>query len=137
MLAGPPAVYEELGFYEGGGMFRKRILILFVFLSGCATLSPKFETELQSNRVTYAMAGEGSVTLVLESGLGDGMDTWEPVFDPISSVATTFAYDRPGYGGSDDVSGTRTGRDIVEHLRTLLAQVELSPSNRLRLSIAS
>jgi pimeloyl-ACP methyl ester carboxylesterase len=108
-------------------MFQKRILILFLFLSGCATLSPKFVTELQSHRVTYALAGEGSVTVVFESGLGDGMDKWEPVFDPISSFATTFAYDRPGYGRSDDVSGTRTGRDIVEHLRTLLTQVELSP----------
>ncbi len=108
-------------------MSRKRILFLLVVLSGCATLSPKFETEHQGRRVAYAMAGEGSVTVVFESGLGDGMDTWEPIFDPISSVATTFAYDRPGYGGSDDVSGTRTGKDIVEGLRTLLAQVELSP----------
>ena len=108
-------------------MFGKRILILFVFLAGCATLSPKVETELQNNRITYAVAGEGSVTVVFESGLGDGMDAWEPVFDPISSFATTFAYDRPGYGRSEDVSGTRTGRDIVESLRTLLAQVELSP----------
>ncbi len=107
-------------------MFRKRILILFVLLSGCATLSPRFVAELQGNRVTYAMAGEGSVTVVFESGLGDGMATWQPVFDPISSFATTFAYDRPGYGGSDDVSGTRTGRDIVESLRTLLAQARLS-----------
>lgn len=108
-------------------MFRRTILILIVPLSGCATLSPKFETELQSDRITYAVAGEGSVTVVFESGLGDGMDGWESVFDPISSFATTFAYDRPGYGGSETVSGTRTGRDIVESLRTLLAQVGLSP----------
>lgn len=108
-------------------MFRNRVLILFVFLSGCATLSPKFEAALQGNSVAYARAGEGSVAVVFESGLGDGMDSWEPVFDPISSFATTFAYDRPGYGRSESVSGTRTGRDIVQGLRALLAQVDLSP----------
>ena len=108
-------------------MFRKNTLVLCVCLFGCATLTPKFETALQSKRVAYAMAGQGSVTVVLESGLGDGMDTWEPVFHPISSFATTFAYDRPGYGGSDEVSGARTGRDIVENLRAVLAQVELRP----------
>ncbi len=108
-------------------MFPRGILSLVVFLSGCATLSPKFVTEIQNSRIDYAMAGEGPVTVVFESGLGDGMDTWEPVFDQVSSFATTFAYDRPGYGGSEDVSGPRSGRDAVGSLRTLLAQVELSP----------
>ena len=82
-------------------MFPRGILSLVVFLSGCATLSPKFVTEIQNSRIDYAMAGEGPVTVVFESGLGDGMDTWEPVFDQVSSFATTFAYDRPGYGGSE------------------------------------
>ncbi len=108
-------------------MARSAPLVTLVLLSGCATLASKLETELGNDRMANALAGEGPVTVVFESGLGDGMDTWEPVFDPISSVATTFAYDRPGYGRSEQVSGTRTGRDIVEGLRTLLAQVGVRP----------
>jgi pimeloyl-ACP methyl ester carboxylesterase len=108
-------------------MFGKKAVLLIVGMYACATLSPKFHTTLRSNRVAYAMAGNGSVTVVFESGFGDGMDKWEPVFDSIATFATTFAYDRPGYGGSHDVSGARTGKDVVDALRLLLAQVELHP----------
>ncbi len=108
-------------------MLRRTIPILFLSLSGCATLSPKSETELRGRRTAYALAGEGTITVVFESGLGDGMDSWEPVFDSVSTFATTFAYDRPGYGRTKDDGGPRTGRDIVENLRGLLTHLEISP----------
>ncbi len=107
-------------------MMRIVSLVLFATLTACAALTPKF-TALQSARVAYALAGEGPVTIVFESGLGDGMDTWKPVFDQISSFAATFAYDRPGYGRSEDVSGSSTGRDIVDRLRAVLARINVDP----------
>lgn len=102
-------------------------LCLIVLFAGCATLSPKLEIDLQNDRLAYSVAGVGSMTVVFESGWGGGMDTWEPVFEGIASFAKTFAYDRPGYGRSSDVSGSRTGRDIVDGLRGLLAEVGSDP----------
>ena len=60
----------------GKTMRRAVILVSITCVSGCATLSPKLQTTLESRRVTYAMAGEGSVTVVFESGLGDGMEIY-------------------------------------------------------------
>lgn len=101
------------------------LLFLVLFQAGCASLSQKSTTELAGRRVAYALSGEGPNTVVFESGLGDGMDTWASVFDSVASFSTAFAYDRPGYGGSDEVSETSTGRDAVSRLRSLLAQLEV------------
>jgi len=78
--------------------------------------------------MAYSRAGEGTVAVIFESGLGNGMDSWARVIEPISTFATTFTYDRPGYGRSRRAIGSsRTGLDNVEDLRVLLASVNLSP----------
>jgi pimeloyl-ACP methyl ester carboxylesterase len=90
-------------------------------------LSPKFNTRLEGNRIAYALSGTGSTVVVFESGLGDGMDRWAPVFDSVATFATAFAYDRPGYGNSQEVSEVLTGKDAVERLRSLLTHLEIRP----------
>jgi len=78
--------------------------------------------------MAYSKAGQGNVTVIFESGLGNGMSTWAPVIEPISTFATTFTYDRPGYGRSrSDLGRRRTGLESVEDLRALLASINLSP----------
>ncbi|HVL54056.1 MAG TPA: alpha/beta hydrolase [Vitreimonas sp.] len=63
--------------------------------------------------------GEGSPTVVLESGAGSGAGAWSPVFDDIAMATRTCAYDRAGFGSSDP-RGTRTLRQSAHDLRELL-----------------
>ena len=106
-------------------MLRRNFLFLVIFLAGCSTSSTN---DAQRSRMAYSRAGEGAVAVIFESGLGNGMDSWARVIGPISTFATTFTYDRRGYGRSRRAIGnSRTGLDSVEDLRALLTSVNLNP----------
>jgi pimeloyl-ACP methyl ester carboxylesterase len=76
---------------------------------------------------SYVVAGHGSPTVVLESGLGHGKRVWGPVFDGVSSVTRVVAYDRAGYGQSEASDQPRSGLQIVAELRALLQTEGLGP----------
>lgn len=101
--------------------------LLAMLVSGCASLPNAGTSQVADRRVEYALAGNGGVTVVFESGLGGTMDWWAKVFPEISKNATAFAYNRPGYGKSDPVSTPRDGMHIVDELRTLLQSRNLKP----------
>ena len=63
--------------------------------------------------------GTGSPTIVLESGMGDGVIGWTPVLDGMAASTRTCAYDRAGRGGSDSRARHTVG-DAVDDLRSLL-----------------
>ena len=72
--------------------------------------------------IAYLERGDGSPTVVLEAGLGDGIDSWQGVLDPLSSMTKVFAYNRPGYPPSGKTNRPRTPDHIVDDLRALLAR---------------
>ena len=103
------------------------LLLLLILLSGCATL-PNVKTDVINNRgVEYSLIRNGAATVVFENGLDGKLNWWRKVIPEISKDATTFAYNRPGYGRSDLVSTPRDGLYIVEELRTLLKSMGLEP----------
>jgi pimeloyl-ACP methyl ester carboxylesterase len=63
--------------------------------------------------------GEGSPTVVLESGMGGGAGSWGTVLDAMATTTRTCAYDRPGLGSSDP-RGRHTLADTVADLRQAL-----------------
>ena len=63
--------------------------------------------------------GEGSPTVVLESGMGGGAGSWGTVLDEMAATTRTCAYDRPGLGSSDP-RGRHTLADTVADLRKAL-----------------
>jgi pimeloyl-ACP methyl ester carboxylesterase len=63
--------------------------------------------------------GEGSPTVVLESGMGGGAGSWGTVLDAMAGTTRTCAYDRPGLGSSDP-RGRHTLADTVADLRQAL-----------------
>lgn len=63
--------------------------------------------------------GEGSPTVVLESGMGGGAGSWGTVLDAMAARTRTCAYDRPGLGSSDP-RGRHTLADTVADLREAL-----------------
>jgi len=64
--------------------------------------------------------GEGSPTVVLDSGLGDSWLPWYKVQPPIARFTRVCSYDRGGLGWSDPSPHPRTSKAIAEELHTLL-----------------
>ena len=67
-------------------------------------------------------SGNGSTppTVVFQSGLGDGMSVWASVIQLLSATLSSFAYDRPGYGGSSPKAGRRDACTISQELHEVL-----------------
>ena len=102
-------------------------VVLLILLSGCATLPNVKTDEINNRRVEYSLIRNGAATVVFENGLDGKLNWWRKVIPEISKDASTFAYNRPGYGRSDLVSTSRDGLHIVEELRTLLKSEGLEP----------
>lgn len=98
-----------------------------VCLAGCATLPQPRYLATPAGSFSYATAGSGSPAVVFESGLGDGKETWHPIFAEVARLTTVFAYDRGGYGDSEARSPDRSARQIVEDLRVLLKTAHVDP----------
>lgn len=72
-------------------------------------------------------AGVGSPTVIFEAGLGHGKRTWGTVFNAVSAVTHTVAYDRAGYGQSEASDQPRDGLQIVLELRAMLQTEAIAP----------
>jgi pimeloyl-ACP methyl ester carboxylesterase len=64
--------------------------------------------------------GQGTPTVILDSGLGDSYASWYKVQPQIAQFVRVCSYDRAGLGYSDSSPRTRTSRVIAEELHTLL-----------------
>ena len=102
----------------------KRIIVLFgiLFITfGCFpgteyTLPGTEFTSIGEREVSYASLGEGSPVVVFETGLGQSMTTWRPIFEKVGELTKVFAYDRPGYELSSDVSSIISAEEVAELL---------------------
>jgi len=93
---------------------------LLVLTQGCATVAPSGRVSLDGEAISHAVAGEGRPAVVFEAGLGEGMDSWAKVYPAAATISKAFAYDRPGYGGSQttrqqlgDVLDVLPGSELV------------------------
>ena len=62
----------------------------------------------------------GRPTVVFENGSGPNLSTWSAQMEDIRATHRACAYDRAGIGMSDTAPGSRTTRDQVNDLATLL-----------------
>jgi pimeloyl-ACP methyl ester carboxylesterase len=70
--------------------------------------------------------GQGTPTVILESGLGDSYISWHKVQPKIARFTRVCSYDRAGLGYSDSSPSPRTSRNIAEELHTLLHNAGIS-----------
>lgn len=70
---------------------------------------------------------DANVRIVFENGLRATVDGWDKVIDSLATDASIYAYNRPGYGNSQDADTSRDGGTIVEELRQALKHKELAP----------
>jgi pimeloyl-ACP methyl ester carboxylesterase len=73
-------------------------------------------------RLAFHCTGEGSPTVILETGLGAPSEDWVPVQQEIANLTRVCRFDRAGRGKSDPPPTTtpRTCADMVADLRALL-----------------
>ncbi|GGB85943.1 alpha/beta fold hydrolase [Massilia buxea] len=73
------------------------------------------------------MNPDARACVVFENGSRATVDSWSKVIDPLRSSASIFAYNRPGYGNSQEAATPRDGATVVEELRRMLKQKGLAP----------
>jgi pimeloyl-ACP methyl ester carboxylesterase len=71
-------------------------------------------------KMHFHCTGQGSPTVVLDSGLGDSYVSWQKVQLQIAQFTSVCSYDRAGTGYSDSSPRRRTSKDMAEELHTLL-----------------
>jgi len=71
--------------------------------------------------------GEGSPTVILDSGLGDSYVSWLGVQPQIAKFTRVCSYDRAGLGYSDPSPRPRTSKVIAEELHALLQAARIAP----------
>jgi pimeloyl-ACP methyl ester carboxylesterase len=71
--------------------------------------------------------GEGSPTVILDSGLGDSYVSWLGVQSPIAKFTRVCSYDRAGLGYSDSSPQPRTSKVMAEELHALLQAASITP----------
>jgi pimeloyl-ACP methyl ester carboxylesterase len=75
--------------------------------------------------VRLRLLGASGPSVVLISGLGDRMRTWDAVQPTVATFARVLAYDRPGIGGSEPGPTPRTVSRMVDELHALLPRTGL------------
>jgi pimeloyl-ACP methyl ester carboxylesterase len=82
--------------------------------------------EIDDGRSLYRVCrGEGSPTVILESGDGAAAGQWDQVMTQIAEVTTVCAYDRGGLRRSDAVTGCRHLVDLTGDLAQLLEAADI------------
>jgi len=73
-------------------------------------------------RLHINCTGEGSPTVVIESGWGDSSASWGWVQPEVAKTTRVCTYDRAGMGWSEASPQPRTAREYAKELHTLLAK---------------
>jgi pimeloyl-ACP methyl ester carboxylesterase len=77
--------------------------------------------DVRDRRLYIKCMGKGSPTVILEAGLGGSSADWDKVTPAVGKFTRVCSYDRAGRGKSDPAPQPRTGQQIIDDLRTLLA----------------
>jgi len=119
---------------------RKNILSIVILL-GClsmpgwvssapATATATASVDMIAGRQVESLTikhPSANVSIVFENGLRATVDGWDKVIDSLVPDASIFAYNRPGYGNSQETDTARDGATIVEELRQTLRHKGLAP----------
>lgn len=120
-------VNQALGIFMTHRFLAVAIATLFFCLSGCSSIKTTTTVTTSTGLIASAVAGSVQPTVVLQSGLGDGKDSWKTIYQQIAVSNRVFAYDRPGYGDSPWVKAPRDPCSVATELRGALRAAGLSP----------
>ncbi|MBD2095530.1 alpha/beta hydrolase, partial [Trichocoleus sp. FACHB-591] len=90
-------------------------------------LPPGKLIEIEGSHWHYQIVGDGSPTVIVDSGAGGTHLDWQLVQPEVAKFTRVLTYDRAGYGWSDLSSEPRTAEQVVSELRQLLQKAEIEP----------
>lgn len=85
-----------------------------------AAISPVRAQLPDGRHLALYCAGTGSPTVIFDSGLGAGAQAWSRVQPEVAETTRACAFDRPGYGASDEGPAPRDAARIVADLKAAL-----------------
>jgi pimeloyl-ACP methyl ester carboxylesterase len=110
-------------------------IVLASLLASCSTVStpqpptptpmPSGMVEVGGHELYYECSGQGTPTVILESGGGGDSSAWAAVKLGLAGTTRICAYDRANLGRSDKVPGPRTYHDMTQDLRVLLEKAHI------------
>lgn len=83
--------------------------------------------DLGGRRLRYWSVGDGTPTIVCESGLGSPVVDWVQVLPELSRRGRVLCYDRAGIGNSEPSSGPRDAEALLDDLAALLQKADAQP----------
>jgi pimeloyl-ACP methyl ester carboxylesterase len=81
---------------------------------------------VNKGRMHIYVTGEGTPTVVFESGMGASCLSWTLVQPQVGQFTRAVSYDRAGHGWSDPAREPRSARQIAHELHTLLGATGVS-----------
>jgi pimeloyl-ACP methyl ester carboxylesterase len=102
------------------------VLLAVLCLSACASSriadypAPGKLVDIGTHRMHIHCSGEGSPTLLLESGASTGVTLWQAIQPPLSAVTRTCSYDRSGLVWSERRKGELSAESVATELNRLL-----------------
>lgn len=111
-------------------MIMKNIHIYFIVIVGlisCNTKKAERMVDFGEYQVHLKEAGKGQPIIILEAGLGSGLDDYDTLQSAISKFTKVVLYDRPGLGESSESPNPRTLPVYVNELKELLRTEKIDP----------
>lgn len=102
------------------------ILPALAFCGAAIAAAPEL-INVGDHRLAIARSGQGSPTVVLESGGGSDIKAWSVILPRVGEFTSAVAYARAGRSDSEPAKTPRTLTAVVEELRTLLRNAGYKP----------
>jgi pimeloyl-ACP methyl ester carboxylesterase len=103
------------------------ITLASILITGCASVRTTAISQIGGKGMAYYRSGSRGPAVILQSGLGDGKDTWSSLIEAMDTAHIVFAYDRPGYGDSEQSEAPRDPCTIAKELHHLLESASIAP----------
>ena len=95
-------------------------LCLLTSCNGYSTGPLDLKLDVGAHSLHLVCVGQGSPTVVLDTGSGETYESWQSIIDRIAKETRVCAYNRAGYGRSEPGPLPRDSGREAEELRTLL-----------------
>jgi len=114
------------------GLLQVRLLVCIgvLALSACGSGEPEVkDLDTMVNIGTHSLhircTGQGSPVVVIDTGVGDTSERWQPIQAQVAQVTRVCTYDRAGYGSSEPGPLPRHSQQAAGELKQLLENAGL------------
>jgi pimeloyl-ACP methyl ester carboxylesterase len=108
-------------------MIRSSAAVLGILALAVPVFAGESRVDVGGYRLNLRCQGTGAPVVVLDSGAGDTLASWDWVVPDLKKLTRVCAYDRAGLGKSDAGPRPRTSDRIVGELHELLTRARVPP----------